>query len=135
MEGLLLWIRGAESSVSRILNNQVFVFHCGGVESRHWELSDEFLDIDLELVYFWAGLYGCVEILEELAGGKLNLECDLDCAVEEVSNLSEVVLVKSSGGEGRGSNANASWGEGGFVAKNCVLVQCDGAVVANSLHL
>ena len=121
--------------MSSNLNNQVFVLHGGGVKSRHWELSDEFLDINLELVYFWTGLHCCVEVLKELAGGKLNLECDLDCAVEEVSDLSEVVLVKSSGGEGRGSNANASGGEGGFVAKNCVLVQCDGAVIANSLHL
>ena len=79
--------------------------------------------------------HSTVEVLEKFAGCKLNLEGDFDCAVKEVSYLSEVAFIESSGCEGRRSYANASWGEGGFIAKNCVLVQCDGAVIANSLHL
>lgn len=46
------------------LLDKVLVSHCGSVESRHWELSNELLDINLELVNSRVNFHGGFEILQ-----------------------------------------------------------------------
>lgn len=116
-------------------NLDLVVLH--GVESNtgHRELRDELLHIVLELLDLGTVLDCCLEVLEQLARGGLELQGNLHSAVQKVSDLSEVLLLEPAGGEGGGADADTARGECGLVAQNCVLVERDGAVVANGLHL
>ena len=108
-----------------------------GVESNtgHRELRDELLHVALELLDLGTVLDSDLEVLEQLARGGLDLQGNLHSAVQKVCNLSEVLLLEPTGGEGGGADADTAGGESGLVAKDCVLVERDGAVVANGLHL
>ena len=120
-------------SIGLCLN--LLVSHGSNVESGHGELSDEGLNSDLEGLDIGRGLNSLLEGLQRGAGLHLQLKADLDGLVEEVSHLAEVCLFETTSGESGGAETDTTRCKGGSVPEDSVLVEGDGAVVADGLHL
>jgi hypothetical protein len=106
-----------------------------GVEAWHGELAGKGLNLLAKVVNLLVSWKRGLKVLHGLAGLGLDLERDLDGAMNVLSHLLEVLLLEVPRGEGGSANPDASRGQSAGVTVNRVLVQADAGVLADLLDL
>mmetsp|Transcript_15044 Transcript_15044/g.39547 ORF Transcript_15044/g.39547 Transcript_15044/m.39547 type:complete len:430 (+) Transcript_15044:388-1677(+) len=111
--------------------------HAGLVESDGREGARERGDICPERLDLrhrrGARREGGLEVLELLACGLLQHLRNSDAAVEKLGHLVEISLSETTGGEGRGTHADAARGHGAHVARDGVFVGGDVGALEHAL--
>mmetsp|Transcript_30795 Transcript_30795/g.87102 ORF Transcript_30795/g.87102 Transcript_30795/m.87102 type:complete len:236 (-) Transcript_30795:821-1528(-) len=75
-----------------------------------------------------------LEVLEQLPTLLLHLNGNGHCAVKELPNLPEVILLEATGCHGGGANADTAGSDGTGVTLHAVLVQGDVRKLTDTLH-
>jgi len=113
----------------------VLVAHLLGVKSRHREGCAEFVHILAKGLA--VGIIGdCFhEVLKFRSALFLDLNSQVETAHQKLSDFTPVRLNGHAGGEGGGTNADASRRDRAAIPLNSVLVQCNVTAVTDLLEL
>mmetsp|Transcript_5842 Transcript_5842/g.10506 ORF Transcript_5842/g.10506 Transcript_5842/m.10506 type:complete len:200 (-) Transcript_5842:1085-1684(-) len=110
------------------------VLHRGNIGTWVVKLARKSLHISLQVFKFLITLQTCHEIGQLLASLLLDLQSDLNSAVQKVSHLSEIFLLETTGGQGRSTNTHTARIHGTGITVNSVFVQGNRALVKHLLR-